>query len=128
MMTAAVAPNSAAPRGAVHAGTRERWHMGVEARALLLVTAVLVSFGLVVLYSASSIVAVSQGKSGSMFLTRQATGAVLGIVVFALAAKVDADWWRRLAWPIMGISLLLMLVTVLPFTSSLVSSLHGSRR
>lgn len=127
-MTAAVASHAAAPRVVGQAGTRERWHMGVEARALLLVTAVLVSFGLVVLYSASSIVAVSQGKPGHIFLLRQASGAIIGIVAFAVAAKVDADWWRRLAWPIMGASMLLMLATVPPFAGSLVSSLHGSRR
>src|SRR5215213_5400366 len=113
-MTSAVASHAAGPRAAVQMGTRERWHMGVEARALLLVTAVLVSFGLVVLYSASSLVAVSQGKPGHVFLVRQASGAIIGIVAFALAAKIDADWWRRLAWPIMGLSLLLMLATVPP--------------
>jgi cell division protein FtsW len=128
MMTSAVASHAAPPRATVQDGTRERWHMGVEARALLLVTAVLVSFGLVVLYSASSIVAVSQGRPGHVFLLRQASGALVGIVAFAVAAKIDADWWRRLAWPIMGISLLLMLITVLPGTGSFVSSIGGSRR
>lgn len=121
-------PEPVTARGESPAGSRERWRMGVEARALLLVTAVLVSFGLAVLYSASSIVAVSQGRPGHVFLLRQASGVVLGLVAFALAAKIDADWWRRLAWPIMGISLLLMLVTVLPFTESIAPSLNGSRR
>ena len=36
------------------AQTRDRWRMGVEARALLLLTAVLLAFGLAVLYSASA--------------------------------------------------------------------------
>lgn len=102
--------------------------MGVEARALLLITAVLVSFGLVVLYSASSIVAVNQGKPSHVFLSRQASGVLLGIFTFAFAAKMDADWWRRLAWPVMGVSLLLMLVTVLPFTESIAPEINGSRR
>jgi cell division protein FtsW len=128
MFGTAARPEPVAARGEAPAGTRERWRMGVEARALLLVTAFLVSFGLAVLYSASSIVAVSQGRPGHVFLLRQASGVVLGIVAFAVAAKVDADWWRRLAWPIMGISLLLMLVTVLPFTKSIAPSLNGSRR
>lgn len=109
-------------------GSRERWRMGVEARALLLVTAVLVSFGLAVLYSASSIVAVNQGKPGHVFLLKQVSGVIIGLLAFAFAAKVDADWWRRLAWPVMGISLLLMLVTVLPFTMSLAPPINGSRR
>lgn len=125
---------SASPRGAagaaspVQAGTRERWRMGVEARALVLVTAVLVSFGLVVLYSASSIVAVNQGKPSYVFLAKQASGVLIGAVAFAIAAKMDADWWRRLAWPIMGVSLLMMLVTVLPFTKSIAPVIGGSRR
>ena len=38
---------------------RDRWRMGVEARALVLVTAVLLVFGLATLYSASAFVAVS---------------------------------------------------------------------
>ena len=43
----------------VRSGTRERWRMSIEARALVLVTAVLLTFGLAVLYSASALVAIS---------------------------------------------------------------------
>ncbi|MEQ1693371.1 MAG: putative peptidoglycan glycosyltransferase FtsW [Gemmatimonas sp.] len=109
-------------------GTRERWRMGVEARALLLVTAVLVAFGLAVLYSASALVAVNAGSPGHFFVLRQATGVLAGLVLFAIAAKVDADIWRRVAWPIMGLSLLLMLIVILPFTESISGRLYGSRR
>ncbi len=110
------------------AGTRERWRMGIEARALLLVTAVLVAFGLAVLYSASALVAVNAGKPGHDFVLRQATGVLAGIVLFAITAKLDAEIWRRFAWPIMGLSLVLMLVIVLPFTKSISGELYGSRR
>lgn len=109
-------------------GTRERWRMGVEARALLLVTAVLVTFGLAVLYSASALVAVNEGRPGHHYVLRQATGVLVGIVAFAWMAKLDAEVWRRLAWPTMGLSLLLMLVIVLPFTESISGRLYGSRR
>jgi cell division protein FtsW len=110
------------------AGTRERWRMGLEARALLLVTAILVVFGLAVLYSASAIVAVNANRPGHFFVLRQFTGVLAGIVVFAIAAKVDAEIWRRFAWPIMGISLLLMLVIVLPGTESFSTEAGGARR
>ena len=33
----------------------QRWSMGIEARALLIITAVLLAFGLVTVYSASAI-------------------------------------------------------------------------
>jgi len=106
------------------AASRERWHMGVEARALVLVTSVLVAFGLAVLFSASALIA----KPAHFFVLRQAIGVLGGMLVFAVAAKVDAEWWRRLAWPIMGLGLFLMLLTVLPFTKALVPVMDGSRR
>ncbi len=109
-------------------GTRERWRMSVEARALLLVTAALVTFGLAVLYSASALVAVNAGSPGHFFVLRQATGVLAGLMVFAVAAKMDAELWRRLAWPIMGVSLLLMLIVVLPGTMATSGEILGSRR
>jgi cell division protein FtsW len=50
------------------------------------------------------------------------------MVVFAFAAKTDAERWEGWAWPVMGIALVLMLVTVLPFTESIAPRIHGSRR
>ncbi len=109
-------------------GTRERWRMSVEARALLLVTAVLVAFGLAVLYSASALVAVNYGRPGHYYVLRQAIGVLVGLALFAWMAKLDAEVWRRLAWPVMGLSLLLMLIIVLPGTEFISKPLYGSRR
>ncbi len=110
-------------RAASLAGTRERWRMSVEARALVLVTAVLTAFGLAVLYSASAIQAMNTGSPGHFFVLRQATGVLAGVVVFAICAKLDVDVWRRLAWPVMGISLVLMVVVLIGSETIL-----GSRR
>jgi cell division protein FtsW len=109
-------------------GTRERWRMSLEARALLLVSAVLVAFGLAVLYSASALQAISANSPGHVFVLRQFTGVIAGVVIFAICAKVDAERWRRVAWPIMGVSLLLMLIVILPGTESISTSMYGSRR
>ena len=118
-----------ATRGAVvMPGTRERWRMSLEARALLVVTAVLVAFGLAVLYSASALQAISANSPGHFFVLRQFTGVVVGVVAFAICAKVDAEIWRRYAWHIMGISLLLMLIVILPGTEVFSKSMYGSRR
>ncbi|HUF27137.1 MAG TPA: putative peptidoglycan glycosyltransferase FtsW [Gemmatimonadaceae bacterium] len=116
-----------APRRVAH--ERWRWRLGWEARALVLVTAVLIVGGLAVLYSASAIVAMQPPyDGGAYFFLRQLVGVAAGTVVFAIAAKVDADRWRRLAWPIMGTTLLLMLIVVLPFTESIAPRINGSRR
>ncbi|HEX2779003.1 MAG TPA: putative peptidoglycan glycosyltransferase FtsW [Gemmatimonadaceae bacterium] len=123
---------SAAPRAttsrAATSAERVRWRMSGEARWLVAVTAVLLVFGLAALYSASAIVAMQEGRDSSYYLVRQALGALAGIVVFAFAAKTDAERWRGWAWPLMGTALLLMLITVLPFTESLAPRIHGSRR
>ena len=110
------------------AQTRDRWVMGVEARALVLLTAVLLAFGLAVLYSASAMVALSDNLSSAHYLTRQLIGLAVGVVAFAIAAKMDAERWSKWAWPFMAVTILLLLVIVLPFTTSIAPRINGSRR
>ena len=107
---------------------RMRWQMGLEARILVMLTATLLVFGLVTLYSASSIVAMQGGHPGWHFLARQLTGVALGLVAFAFTAKWDADRWRAYAWPMMGVAIFALLLTVLPFTASIAPPINGSRR
>jgi cell division protein FtsW len=106
----------------------ERWRMSVEARALVLITAALLAFGLTVLYSASALLAMRQGYGSMHYLVRQVSGVLMGVVLFAVAAKVDAERWRNWAWPLMGVSMALLLVTVLPFTTAIAPRINGSRR
>ena len=115
-MTAAALPLGGASGAgpAVHSGVRERWRMTVEARALVLVVAVILAFGLAVLYSASAIVAMQAQVSSAFYLQRQLMGVAAGAVIFAIAAKLDAERWKGWAWLIMGLALLAMLVVVLP--------------
>lgn len=110
------------------AQTRDRWRMGVEARALMLLTAALLSFGLAVLYSASAIVAVQAELSSTHYLLRQVTGLGVGAIAFAAAAKMDAERWNKWAWPLMTGTILMLLIIVLPFTMSIAPRINGSRR
>lgn len=109
-------------------GVRERWAMSPEARALMLLMSVLATIGLATLYSASAIVAMSSDRPSWYFAIRQAMGVAAGLVLFAVAAKVDAERLQRAAWPLMGITIALLLITVLPFTHAIAPSVHGSRR
>ncbi|MHB1312133.1 MAG: FtsW/RodA/SpoVE family cell cycle protein [Gemmatimonadaceae bacterium] len=124
-MTARAFP-AAAARAAT--STRDRWRMTVEARALVMLTATLLAFGLATLYSASAIVAMQSGAPSTHFLVRQLTGVAAGTVLFMIAAKLDADWWRDRAWLLMLGALFLMALCVLPFTRSIAPTIHGSRR
>jgi cell division protein FtsW len=110
------------------AQTRDRWRMGVEARALVLLTAALLAFGLAVLYSASAIVALQAELGSTHFLMRQLSGLVVGVVTFAVGAKMDAERWNKWAWPFMIATIFLLLVIVLPFTTSIAPRINGSRR
>jgi len=107
---------------------RERWVMSVEGRGLVVLTAVLITFGLAFLYSSSAIVAMQGDHESWFFAGRQAMGALAGIVCFAVAAKYDAERLQRWAWPLMWLTIALMLVTVLPFTKAIAPPINGSRR
>jgi cell division protein FtsW len=98
--------------------------MSVEARALVVVTAVLLAFGLAVLYSASAYEAMQMGRPGAYFFLQQLAGVGAGVVLFAVCAKVDAEQWRRFAWPIVVLAIVLMAATLLPGMSATL----GSRR
>jgi cell division protein FtsW len=106
----------------------DRWHMGIEARALLILTGVLLAFGLATVYSASAIVEMQAGYGHAHLLVRQLIGMAVGVVLFAIAAKMDAEVWEKGAWPIMILSLLLLLIVILPFTVSIAPRIHGARR
>ncbi|HJQ21284.1 MAG TPA: FtsW/RodA/SpoVE family cell cycle protein [Gemmatimonadaceae bacterium] len=122
-MTAATLSARDVPRAAA----RDRWRMSAEARSLVLVSAVLLAFGLAVLYSASAIVAMNEGRGGTYYVLRQLIGALIGIVAFMIAAKMDADRWRGWAWPLMWVTLgTLLLCLLLP--NSIAPRVNGSKR
>jgi cell division protein FtsW len=112
---------------AAPADVRERWRMGSEARGLVLISAVLTAFGLAVLYSSSAFVAMNDHGASSYYLVRQLGGVAAGAVVFAIAAKVDAERLREWAWPIMWFTIAAM-VAVLILPTRIAPVVHGSRR
>ena len=105
-----------------------RWRMGLEARALVILTGIFLAFGLATVYSASAIVEMQAGYGHAHLLVRQLIGMAAGLVLFAVAAKMDAELWEKLAWPIMILSLVLLLIVILPFTVGIAPRIHGARR
>ena len=105
-----------------------RWHMGFEARALVILTGILLAFGLATVYSASAIVEMQAGYGHAHLLIRQVVGMAIGLALFAIAAKMDAELWEKWAWPIMILSLVLLMIVILPFTARIAPRVHGSRR
>ena len=105
-----------------------RWSMGVEARLLVILTAILLAFGLATVYSASAIVEMQAGYGHAHLLIRQVLGMAIGVTFFAVAAKMGAELWEKWAWPIMILSLVLLVIVILPFTAAIAPRVHGSRR
>lgn len=110
------------------AATSYRWRVGLEGRMLVVLMWVLLTIGLATVYSASSITADQMGRGHAYFLIRQITGVGAGMLVFAIAAKVDAERWYGWAWPLMLLSLVLLTIVILPGTESIAPRINGSRR
>ena len=110
-----------------HRNERTRWRMGVEAQGLVLASAVLLAYGLAVLYSASALVAMNENHASAYYLVRQLAGVAAGVIVFAIAAKMDAERWHEWAWPLMVLTIMTMVLTlVLP--DSIAPRINGSKR
>jgi cell division protein FtsW len=117
-------PRSRAPEA--RADVQTRWRMDDPARWIMLITAVLLAFGLAVLYSASAFDAVNNrvgSAAGTYYLMRQLWAMGAGVLVFIVAAKIDAARLEKLAWPLMLASIVAM-AAVLVFGART----NGSRR
>jgi cell division protein FtsW len=75
----------------------------------------LVSFGVVMVYSASAVYASSVYEDGQHFLIRQGVFAVIGLVLMIAAAKIDYHRYRSLTYPILGTAIVLLVVVALGF-------------
>lgn len=101
-----------------------RW----ETRLLAVVVATLVVFGIVAVYGASSMTEESGRIVGHRFALTQLTGAAFGGVLLIIASQVDYYYWRRLAWPLLLVTIALLLIPVLPFTDAIAPERNGARR
>lgn len=90
---------------------------------LLIVVGVLLTLGLLMIYSASAVVAESRHGDAAYFVKRQALWAVLGVAALAAGSWIDYHRWRRLVVPLtLGVMLLLVTVLVAGW------AVNGSRR
>jgi len=110
----------------LYAKANRRIFRGVSIDVPFLVMLLLLLFvGLIMLYSASF--AQSRYDTGyavsTRYLQKQAICAVIGLVAMVALSKVSPDFWLRMAWPLYGVSILLLL-SVLLFGQSV----NGARR
>jgi cell division protein FtsW len=101
-----------------------RW----ETRLLGVVTVVLLAFGVAATYGAASLVTMKGQSVGVGFAARQLSGAAIGGILLLLASRQDYYRWRQLAWPLLLMTVALLLIPLLPFTRSIAPSINGARR
>jgi cell division protein FtsW len=93
-----------------------------------MVTAALLVFGIAATYGAASLVTLQGQNAGLGFALRQLSGAAVGGVLLLLASRLDYYRWRLLAWPLLLLTIVLLLVPLLPFTHAIAPSINGARR
>ena len=101
-----------------------RW----ETRLLGMVTAALLVFGIAATYGAASLVTLQGQNAGLGFALRQLSGAAVGGALLLLASRLDYYRWRQLAWPLLFLTIALLLIPLLPFTRSIAPIVNGARR
>jgi cell division protein FtsW len=93
--------------------------------SLLIITIVLALVGLVMVFSASAVVAGNRFHDPGYFLKRQLAWLAFGFLLLHLASHVDYVWWKRLSIPLLGLTVVLLVMVLIP---SLGVSAKGARR
>ena len=78
----------------------------------LLILLLLLSYGLIMLFSAGYAVALYRRGDAYTYIRPQLLFAALGVLAMYAASLVDYHFWHRLAWPMLGISLLLLAIVL----------------
>ena len=108
------------------------WPTGERARHrpsadgwVLAIALLLALFGLVMVYSASAVVAGSRFHDWTYFLKRQLGWLLVGVFLLHLASRIDYIIWQRWTVPILIVTIVLLVVVLIP---ALGVTAKGARR
>jgi cell division protein FtsW len=107
---------------------RERINAPSYDQGLLWVVLILLGIGLVMVYSASIVIAESDkvlGNNSSYYLVRQAIFLVVSLCAAFVAFNIPVAWWQKMAPYLFLLGLLLLLLVLIPGIGRVVG---GSRR
>lgn len=83
-------------------------------KSLIAALGVLIVFGLVMLFSASSVVSFDRYNNTYHFLLRQLFSLGIGLAIFYLAARVNYHWWKKFASFFLFFSIILLILVFIP--------------
>ena len=119
---------AAANRTTWQGAAPSRLGTGWEAPALLVLTIALLSAGIIMVYSASAMMAQAHGLPDYYFVVRQTIAGAIGMVALAIMARIDYRRFRLLAWPLLLLVVALLVITIMPGTHAIAPRINGGRR
>lgn len=79
----------------------------------LSIVLILLTVGLVMLFSASYAYSLEYYDSSYRFISRQATFAVVGVALMLIISRIDYHIWRKFAWGIFALAIILLVVLLI---------------
>jgi len=83
-------------------------------KSLVFVLFSIVVLGLVMLFSASSVVSYSKFGNTFHYVLNQSVGLIVGLVLFFFASKIKYDWWKKVAGLMLLFSIVLLTLVFIP--------------
>lgn len=74
---------------------------------------ILLTVGLVMLFSASYAYSLEYYNNSYRFISRQAIFAVVGVALMLIVSRIDYHIWRKFAWGIFAVSILLLVILLI---------------
>jgi cell division protein FtsW len=99
-----------------------------ESRALVTLVAIAFGFGLMEMYSASALMARSEGHPSHYYAVKQLTAAGLGVIISSFVARLDYRRFRLWAWPMLVVVMVMLVVVIAPGTHAIAPRINGARR
>ena len=81
---------------------------------IMLMAIALTCFGVVMVYSASNIMAAKRFHDGFFFLKRQGIFAILGFAIMLGVMRIDYRFWKKMAVPALAGCLILLVMVLIP--------------
>ena len=92
-----------------------RWETPATSYYLLLgATTLLVTIGLVMVLSSSSVESIARGQSAYAVFGRQAVFAVIGVPLMWVASRLPVKAWKGIAWPVLLLAVMGQLLVLTP--------------
>ena len=80
---------------------------------LLILTAVLLSIGLIVVYAISPALSAANNVGGGFYVSKQLIAIALSIVALIITAKVPLSWWKQAYKPLLVIAAVATIIALL---------------